>query len=160
MIMHLEGWTSMRDILHNSVGLHLVRYSWVYWRIILSCIDVPRSNCLPVLSLSVSNVPFGHNHVLMTLCDDDQKYWVSCHWKMWIICWPRRTFSPPRGRFSHLAMFRLGSLLFIPAYLTVVMYRVFASSNEAGNFLLMTGKARFLASMMIFWWCYLQSAGS
>ncbi|KAG8216693.1 hypothetical protein J3R82DRAFT_6899 [Butyriboletus roseoflavus] len=27
--------------------------------------------------------------------------------------------GPPRGRFSHMAMFRLGSFLFIPAYLTV-----------------------------------------
>ncbi|KAK0192977.1 hypothetical protein F5146DRAFT_1102675 [Armillaria mellea] len=33
-------------------------------------------------------------------------------------------YPPPRGRFSHLAMFRLGSLLFIPSYLTVVLYRV------------------------------------
>ncbi|KAF7971094.1 hypothetical protein HWV62_22086 [Athelia sp. TMB] len=46
--------------------------------------------------------------------------------------------SPPRGRFSHLAMFRIGSLLFIPAYLTVTLYRVFASETEDGNFFLMT----------------------
>lgn len=45
--------------------------------------------------------------------------------------------GPPRGRFSHLAMFRLGSLLFIPAYLTVTMYRGFASSNDEGSFVLM-----------------------
>jgi hypothetical protein len=46
--------------------------------------------------------------------------------------------GPPRGRFSHLAMFRIGSLLFIPAYLTVIMYRVFAHSTEDGNFFLMS----------------------
>ncbi|EIM88851.1 major facilitator MFS-1 [Stereum hirsutum FP-91666 SS1] len=45
--------------------------------------------------------------------------------------------GPPRGRFSHLAMFRLGSLLFIPGYITVTWYRVFASASEDGNFLLM-----------------------
>ncbi|KAI0056222.1 major facilitator superfamily MFS-1 [Artomyces pyxidatus] len=45
--------------------------------------------------------------------------------------------GPPRGRFSHLSMFRLGSLLFIPAYLTVTMYRVFASAEDDGNFMLM-----------------------
>ncbi|KAI0042711.1 major facilitator superfamily MFS-1 [Auriscalpium vulgare] len=45
--------------------------------------------------------------------------------------------GPPRGRFSHLSMFRLGSFLFIPAYLTVTMYRVFASPAEDGNFFLM-----------------------
>jgi len=45
--------------------------------------------------------------------------------------------GPPRGRFSHLAMFRLGSLLFIPSYLTVTMYRGFASSNNEGSFVLM-----------------------
>lgn len=49
--------------------------------------------------------------------------------------------GPPRGRFSHLAMFRLGSLLFIPAYLTVTMYRVFASSNDEGSFILMAALA-------------------
>jgi MFS family permease len=49
--------------------------------------------------------------------------------------------GPPRGRFSHLAMFRLGSLLFIPAYLTVTMYRGFASSNDEGSFVLMAALA-------------------
>ncbi|KAF9239817.1 hypothetical protein BU15DRAFT_87832 [Melanogaster broomeanus] len=44
-------------------------------------------------------------------------------------------YPPPRGRFSHMAMFRLGSLLFIPAYLTVIMYR------DDGNFFLMTALA-------------------
>ncbi|KAF8553331.1 major facilitator superfamily MFS-1 [Imleria badia] len=46
--------------------------------------------------------------------------------------------GPPRGRFSHMAMFRLGSFLFIPAYLTVILYRVFASASDDGNLLLMT----------------------
>ncbi|KAG6335507.1 hypothetical protein ID866_3579 [Astraeus odoratus] len=45
--------------------------------------------------------------------------------------------GPPRGRFSHLSMFRLGSLLFIPAYLTVTMYRAFTSPSDEGNFVLM-----------------------
>ncbi|KAF8965060.1 hypothetical protein BDZ97DRAFT_1757483 [Flammula alnicola] len=35
--------------------------------------------------------------------------------------------GPPRGRFSHLAMFRIGTIMFIPAYLTVVLYRPFAN---------------------------------
>ncbi|KAF9067469.1 hypothetical protein BDP27DRAFT_1267432 [Rhodocollybia butyracea] len=47
--------------------------------------------------------------------------------------------GPPRGRFSHLTMFRLGSLFFIPSYLSVILYRVpFASENDDGNFPLMT----------------------
>ncbi|KAF8438998.1 hypothetical protein L210DRAFT_3761196 [Boletus edulis BED1] len=45
--------------------------------------------------------------------------------------------GPPRGRFSHMAMFRLGSILFIPAYLTVILFRVFASATDDGNFFLM-----------------------
>ncbi|KII87638.1 hypothetical protein PLICRDRAFT_42144 [Plicaturopsis crispa FD-325 SS-3] len=49
--------------------------------------------------------------------------------------------GPPRGRFSHLSMFRVGSLLFIPAYLTVVPYRVFASAADDGNFFLMAALA-------------------
>ncbi|KAH0835856.1 hypothetical protein J3R83DRAFT_9725 [Lanmaoa asiatica] len=49
--------------------------------------------------------------------------------------------SPPRGRFSHMAMFRLGSFLFIPAYLTVILYRVFASATDDGNFVLMAGRS-------------------
>ncbi|KAG6908420.1 hypothetical protein DXG01_004713 [Tephrocybe rancida] len=48
--------------------------------------------------------------------------------------------GPPRGRFSHLAMFRVGSLLFIPAYLSVILFRPFASADDDGNFLVMTGK--------------------
>ncbi|KIY70697.1 major facilitator superfamily MFS-1 [Cylindrobasidium torrendii FP15055 ss-10] len=50
--------------------------------------------------------------------------------------------GPPRGKFSHLAMFRLGSFLFIPAYVTVTLYRVpFASEEEDGNFALMAALA-------------------
>ncbi|KAH9855398.1 major facilitator superfamily MFS-1 [Lenzites betulinus] len=45
------------------------------------------------------------------------------------------------GRFSHLSMFRLGSLLFIPSYLTVIMYRVFASPSDDGNLVLMSALA-------------------
>ena len=46
---------------------------------------------------------------------------------------------PPRGRFSHLAMFRIGSLLYVPAYLSVILYRVFASDKDDGNLVLMGG---------------------
>ncbi|KAI0316321.1 hypothetical protein OF83DRAFT_1173001 [Amylostereum chailletii] len=49
--------------------------------------------------------------------------------------------GPPRGRFSHLAMFRLGSVLFIPAYLGVTTLRVFASPDDDGNFVLMAALA-------------------
>jgi len=45
--------------------------------------------------------------------------------------------GPPRGRFSHLAMFRLGTLLFIPGYLTVTLYRVFASAESGASLTLM-----------------------
>ena len=52
-----------------------------------------------------------------------------------------RNIGPPRGRFSHLAMFRIGSALFIPAYLTVTLYRAFASGGEGNSFWVMTGKS-------------------
>ncbi|KAG2008216.1 major facilitator superfamily transporter [Coprinopsis cinerea AmutBmut pab1-1] len=45
--------------------------------------------------------------------------------------------GPPRGRFSHLAMFRIGSIIFIPSYLTVTLYRPLASAEDGGNLLLM-----------------------
>ncbi|KAI0302423.1 hypothetical protein B0F90DRAFT_1837230 [Multifurca ochricompacta] len=45
--------------------------------------------------------------------------------------------GPPRGRFSHLAMFRLGTFLFIPGYLTVILYRVLASPQAGGGVILM-----------------------
>jgi len=38
--------------------------------------------------------------------------------------------GPPRGRFSHLAMFRIGTLLFVPAYLSVVLYRPLGNLNK------------------------------
>jgi len=45
--------------------------------------------------------------------------------------------GPPRGRFSHLAMFRLGTLLFIPGYVTVILYRVLAGPETGGGLILM-----------------------
>jgi len=45
--------------------------------------------------------------------------------------------GPPRGRFSHLAMFRIGSALFVPSYLTVTLYRSLASANDDGSVVLM-----------------------
>ncbi|KIY70232.1 hypothetical protein CYLTODRAFT_392381 [Cylindrobasidium torrendii FP15055 ss-10] len=52
------------------------------------------------------------------------------------------TIGPPRGPLSHLAMLRLGSLLFIPAYLTVTLYRSpFASEGGDGNLVLMAALA-------------------
>ncbi|KAI5996223.1 hypothetical protein EDD15DRAFT_2387241 [Pisolithus albus] len=50
-------------------------------------------------------------------------------------------YPPPRGRFSHLSMFRLGSLLFIPAYLTVTMFRALAGPSAENNFILLSGIA-------------------
>jgi hypothetical protein len=52
----------------------------------------------------------------------------------------RRNIGPPRGRFSHLAMFRIGSALFIPSYLSVTLYRAFASPTEQGGPLVMSGE--------------------
>ncbi|KAG9095548.1 hypothetical protein FRC06_009689 [Ceratobasidium sp. 370] len=45
--------------------------------------------------------------------------------------------GPPLGRFSHLAMFRIGCALFIPSYLSVVLYRHFASADNGGGLLIM-----------------------
>ncbi|KAL6306396.1 hypothetical protein BKA93DRAFT_824233 [Sparassis latifolia] len=49
--------------------------------------------------------------------------------------------GPPRGRFSHLAMFRIGSLLFIPSYLSVILYREMANATSDGNPILMSALA-------------------
>jgi len=45
--------------------------------------------------------------------------------------------GPPRGRFSHLAMFRLGTLLFIPGYVSVALYRLFAGPESGGSLIIM-----------------------
>lgn len=37
-------------------------------------------------------------------------------------------------------MFRIGTLLYIPAYLSVILYRVFASASDDGNLVLMAGE--------------------
>jgi hypothetical protein len=37
-------------------------------------------------------------------------------------------------------MFRIGSALFIPSYLTVTLYRPLASANSDGSTVLMAGK--------------------
>ncbi|EJD40153.1 major facilitator superfamily MFS-1 [Auricularia subglabra TFB-10046 SS5] len=50
--------------------------------------------------------------------------------------------GPPRGRFSHLNMFRIGSALYIPSYLSVIMYRAFASKNgDGGGIVIMSALA-------------------
>ncbi|KAM6503416.1 hypothetical protein JOM56_000359 [Amanita muscaria] len=43
--------------------------------------------------------------------------------------------GPPRGKFSHLSMYRLGSVMFIPAYLFVIHLRPFVmpASTESGG---------------------------
>ncbi|KAJ7211292.1 hypothetical protein GGX14DRAFT_520210 [Mycena pura] len=53
--------------------------------------------------------------------------------------------GPPRGRFSHLAMFRIGSALFIPGYLFVILLRPFASADGdgQGHVVLMSGTSLF-----------------
>ncbi|KAJ3806902.1 major facilitator superfamily domain-containing protein [Lentinula aff. lateritia] len=48
-------------------------------------------------------------------------------------------YPPPRGRLSHLTMYRLGTILFIPAYLTVVLYRTpFGYPDDHKKSVLMT----------------------
>ena len=37
-------------------------------------------------------------------------------------------------------MFRIGSLLFIPAYLSVTLYHPLAGAENSGGFILMTGE--------------------
>ena len=98
-----------------------------------SCSHVPSPNRISILSLSVCTRSFPE---------------IRHHW-----CWlnPRRNIgyvhlsrdyflkgwllflSPPRGRFSHLAMFRIGTIMFIPAYLTVVLYRPLANKTLLMN---------------------------
>ena len=111
-----------------------------------SRIDVSRTNCISILFLSVRS-HFLSTATVLTLrpplisnigsvtfpCGSLASFWLRA------LC-----FRPPRGRFSHLAMFRIGSLLFIPAYLTVIMYRVFANSNDEGNLVLMAGEHFFI----------------
>ncbi|KAL0564812.1 hypothetical protein V5O48_017223 [Marasmius crinis-equi] len=48
--------------------------------------------------------------------------------------------GPPRGPLSYLTLFRVGCLLFIPSYLSVILYRgAFASPDGSGNSALMFG---------------------
>ena len=61
---------------------------------------------------------------------------LSRHWSRYLYLITRGA-RPPRGRFSHLAMFRLGTLLFIPGYTTVTLYRVLAGPESGSSLLLM-----------------------
>ncbi|KAJ3914562.1 hypothetical protein F5877DRAFT_50237 [Lentinula edodes] len=48
-------------------------------------------------------------------------------------------YPPPRGQLSHLTMYRLGTILFVPAYLTVVLYRApFGYPDDHKKSVLMT----------------------
>lgn len=99
---------------------------------------MPCANCVPILSVSVS-VLISKQHIpLTTSCK--QKHGVSSGHSEVVGFRLSIIFSPPRGKFSHLMMFRLGSVLFIPAYLSVILYRPFASAEDDGNFLVMAGE--------------------
>ena len=112
---------------------------------VLSCVNVPRTNCVPILSLPVRLFLLNCSHFTGT-------HLPTLAWEILSATSgkspPRRFIqlqtpdravsSPPRGRFSHLAMFRLGTFLFIPGYITVTLYRVLASPESGGSLLLMT----------------------
>lgn len=108
-----------------------------------SCPHVPGTNRVSVLLLSVriANAPMTCSPLLTWA--RAQKHWV----RLFALLLPHVPLAqppfdrPPRGRFSHLAMFRIGSLLYIPAYLSVVLYRVFASDKDDGNLILMAGES-------------------
>ncbi|EJD41419.1 hypothetical protein AURDEDRAFT_90322 [Auricularia subglabra TFB-10046 SS5] len=57
--------------------------------------------------------------------------------------------GPPRGSCSHLSMFRLGSLLFVPSYLTVVLYRGWSESLVMSGLILSTA-VRYCATTFAF----------
>jgi hypothetical protein len=110
--------------------------------VILSCVDVPRANCVPILSLPVRLFLFNCRISLAltfltweilsgTLGGSSPGRFIQLQTS------DRARSSPPRGRFSHLAMFRLGTFLFIPGYITITLYRVFASADSGGTLLLM-----------------------
>ena len=111
-----------------------------------SCPHVSRPDCIPVLFLPVST------HAILWLYGTDARHSPailgmpppldSCAYKL------NFCDRPPRGRFSHLAMFRIGSLLYIPAYISVILYRVFASASDDGNFILMAGEYLLLQLML------------
>lgn len=48
--------------------------------------------------------------------------------------------GPPLGRFSHLQMFRIGCLLYVPAYFSLPLVRLIASPDKSGGFAVMTGE--------------------
>lgn len=51
------------------------------------------------------------------------------------IAYPK--LGPPLGPLSHIQMFRLGSALYIPAYLSTPVLRAFASAGNDGSPILM-----------------------
>lgn len=110
---------------------------------VISCPHVPGTNRVSVLLLPVriASAPMIDYPRLTWVCP--QKHWVRfCALLLPHVRLAHPPFDrPPRGRFSHLAMFRIGSLLYIPAYLSVVLYRVFASDKDDGNLILMAGES-------------------
>jgi hypothetical protein len=110
----------------------------VLLNVIHSRVDVPCANCVSVLSLPVRlrlsafTCPLTWDVLPATLGES-----LPGHFQFSLRYLTTVGFRPPRGRFSHLAMFRVGTLLFIPGYLTVTLYRVFASPESGGSLTLM-----------------------
>ncbi|KAF9450306.1 major facilitator superfamily MFS-1 [Macrolepiota fuliginosa MF-IS2] len=106
---------------YGMMALHTTTHDQIFMSYLVSDYDAG--------GLNLNAGHFAQLIALMCLCQIAYQFYL----------YPN--LGPPRGRFSHLSMFRVGSLLFIPSYLSVVLYRVFASSSNDGNFVLMTALA-------------------
>ena len=131
-----EVWALAREISHNSVGQSVPSSSYLTDR------DTAALMCLAQIAFQFYLYPYVYSyiHILYPLiCGvllatlGESLRGASATFRYLTTVGSR----PPRGRFSHLAMFRLGTLLFIPGYLTITLYRVFASAESGASLILM-----------------------
>jgi hypothetical protein len=61
--------------------------------------------------------------------------------------WLYPRLGPPLGKFSHLQMFRLGCMFYIPSYMALPLLRAFASPDQSGGFLIMTRESSLIVAM-------------
>ncbi|KAF8348626.1 hypothetical protein F5887DRAFT_951109 [Amanita rubescens] len=89
------------------------------------------------MSYLVSDVPAGG--LGLTAADFAQLIALMCLAQLAYQFYLYPNLGPPRGKFSHLSMFRIGAALFIPAYLLVIPLRPFAVTLGSDNYVVMAG---------------------
>jgi len=116
----------------RSTARFMIRFSCL--SLCRTCLLLANKHCSlrsPYKSGGIGLNPANFSFLIAAMCIFQLIY------QFWL--YPR--LGPPLGRFSHLQMFRLGIVLYLPSYLLAPFLHSIASPDKQGGFLVMTSEA-------------------